>query len=333
MIEQLTETHPGILEKALAMLESGMTQTAIAKHFDISRDRLRTLFRKNQINVDDYKIAKITDDTVRQAIQLYLSGKTWEEVEKTLGHRQDTIKSIAGKLGYDISALIKTKRLHSWDGREFGSWKVVPGTTGLKGTGTVMTECVCGKRVVSLKSNLLSHASRSCGCVGLKKDTRGDQSKHMKWTCLETGEVVATTCALAKLLNVKNPTLYRQAARLLDYEDPLGYTWRPSPYLHQASEDNRSLLPELNYIRELIETGKTIPEIARILKVDYQRFYKFAKKQDLIFNPTNAVSNDEVIKIRRMHEEGITGANIGRQLGVSAQVVSRIINGRTYTNV
>ena len=330
----LTNTHPGIIDEVAELLDKGMNKSAIARHLGISRDRLRTFLKKHDL--DNIKPApQISEVQLNEIVQLYMEGKTWEEVTDVTGFSLHSIKTYIKKYGLDLNQISATHRLHRWDGRVFSSWAVVPGTTGTKGPGTVMTECVCGKRVVNLKSNLLSSASKSCGCIGFKKDTVGHDSSHFKWTCLETGEVVDTTLGLARQLNVRNPTMYRYAYRGQDYEDHLGYTWRPSLYKRELTH-RRDLTPHLDFIRFRLADGKSFVAIAKELKVDLAFMYKFAAIHNLkskFVSGHSILEDEQVHAIRKMHSDGMEPVAISCVFNVRPNIVYNILKGRTYASV
>ncbi len=328
----LIETHPGILEQVKDLMSAGMSKSAIAKHLGISRDRLRTFLQKN--GLDNKKpTPQISEVQLNEIVQMYMDGKPWDEVTAVTGFSLHMIRTHINKYGLDLSQISATHRLHRWDGRVFGSWTVVPGTTGINGHGTVMTECVCGKQVMNLKSNLLSGASQSCGCIGLKKDTVGHDSTHYQWTCLETGEVVETTLALSKQLNVNSQGLYRRAFKQEDFEDHLGYTWHASQY-QRENVGRRDLTPDLDFIRYRLDDGKSFVAIAKELDVELAHMYKFAAKHGLSSNykpPGRSGPLDEaqVQSIRQMHIDGAAAMAISAELDLKPNVIYNLLKGKS----
>ena len=330
----LTESHPGILDQVRGFLDEGLSKAQIARRLEISRDRLRTLMKKYDLCDGYVRKPPVAEESVNAAFDLFVAGTSWKDIQGMTGIDSHAIRRAGVLYGYDIKEMSRIHRLHRWDGRVFGSWSVVSGTTGIEGSGTVMTECVCGKRVVNLKSNLLSSASQGCGCIGYKIDTVGDNSQHYQWTCLETGEVVETTNKLAKHLHVNNPALYRHAFRGTDFEDPLGYTWRSSKCVRELQQ-RRDLSPDLNFIREQLAVGQSFLSIAKMLDVEVATMYKFAYKHSLKsqFIHSNATATDKVLEVRRLHSYGMSQSAISIELCLSLNVVHNIVKGKTHTNV
>ena len=326
--------NPEIVDHIRDLMDQGLTKSAIARHIGISRDRLRTIMAKSGLD-DEYERPPVaTPEQVTEAIALYTSGFEWELVEDKLQISRHSLRRAIVNAGHVLKDITKQHRLHRWDGKVFGSWTVVPGTTGINGHDTVMTECVCGKQVISLKSNLLSRASKSCGCIGFKMNTVGDNSSHHLWTCLETGEVVETSFQLAKKLGIKNAKLYRIAARGEDYEDDLGYTWRASLSIRKMPH-RRDLIAELDFIRDELAAGKSLAAIGTELDVALPTIYKFAKDHNLSGSKkgSSILEDADVVQIRKLKLQGFSPITISLQMNVRPGVIYDVLSGKTYTHV
>jgi hypothetical protein len=120
-----------------------------------------------------------------------------------------------------------TATADKWAGRVFGLWTVLPNSYERDPDNSnkchVECRCECGTvRRVSV-GNLLSGASRGCGC----RSSTG-QRVRIPWSCAATGERFTTTAGLARHLGVNNLTLIRQLNKGRTYTDAQGRVWEPN---------------------------------------------------------------------------------------------------------
>lgn len=333
-MQPLTETHPEILEHVKSLLDQGLTKSAVARELNISRDRLRTLMKMHGLDLTYSRPIPISEEAVKAVVDLVLTGVSWKDAEQQLGIPNGQARIHAKTYGYKVSEIVSIGRSHAWDGRVYGSWRILPGTTGIHRSHFVEAQCVCGKRAVLNKSNLLSGASQSCGCIGLKKNTTGDMSQHYQWTCLETGEIVPTTLELSRRLQLKTALLYRRAHLNKIYEDALGYTWQPSLYVKEMPH-RRDLMPYIDLIKKQLNNGSSVAALARSLDVDLAHMYRFTQQHNLgISTKGNSLfKSDDVKLIRTLATQGSTPIELSMQFDVKPNVIYNILSKRTYADV
>ena len=325
-LDRNSEQDAGIVQTAL--LDCNGNQTIASKMLGISRDRISTFIKKWDLTVPDGRIPKLLIDEIVQRITSGASN--WLSEAAALGHHSGKLTNDASFYGYDCRQITAQRSANAWNGRVFGHWEVVTGT---KRPHHVDVQCVCGVVKTLPTSNLLSHASRSCGCIGLKISTIGHGSQHFKWQCVETGEEVATTLQLAKQLQVLPANVYHAANRLQDYVDPQGLTWRCSKY-QQTTDRIQALFDNRERIQQMLDSGISFTKVADEFKVSQPTLCRFAQLHGFKSNYAAKLLTAEAVQhIRELGKEGLSVSEISDRVGSTIAVIQNVIRGKTYANV
>lgn len=195
---------PSVATNIQLMLDEGETIMGISRRIGVSRDRIRTVIRKYKLDKPD-KYSLRTRSEVTGWVEKLIKGQTYAELSDEVGLSREKIRNYLEHYGFSTKEIKKLKSEHKHDGRKFGYWTVLPGSHTNKNNNAVLTcECICGEiRQVSL-SNLIGGCSKSCGCKGYAERTT------YPWRCVETGEVIPSTKALAEKLGLNPLWVYRQ---------------------------------------------------------------------------------------------------------------------------
>lgn len=211
---------PEKLQQIRKWREAGETLSAIGRYLDISRERVRQICEKNGIPT----VSEMRDDKAQQAIDLLKTGLTRAEASEKAGISPGTLRRYADKHQIDLEEIVREARKHRFDGRTFGWWTVLDGTYHYDpdhpNQRTVECVCKCGVQKTVQINNLLNCVSRGCGCRN--KNGR----KRTPWVCVETGEQMSSSFALAKHLEVNPILLYRRLNKGKSFTKD-GQTWKP----------------------------------------------------------------------------------------------------------
>lgn len=218
--------------KSIAMIrslyEAGNSHAKVAKRFGVTRQAMQQYCKRHGLCSFLTSPRSPADDDVRAFAQLlrteYIS---MGDAAERVGFALATLQKHAERLGIDTEAAQAIGMSHRLDGQRFGMWETLDGTFAVvRGfRTTVRCRCDCGTVRDVWVSNLHSGLSRGCGCRSTKS---GNARRYVvPWRCLDTGETLRTSLALAKRAGVSSACIGGRAALGKAYLDPEGLTWVP----------------------------------------------------------------------------------------------------------
>ena len=222
----MSATTPEAQADITARRQAGESMAAIGRIHGISRERVRQLCDKWGVKCP-VDLRRVPEARLEQAVALIKEGASPRAAAKTVGIGDAPLRQRLKELGLDRESL----RPNLYDGRRFELWSVVAGSyrydTKNPHQRSVECRCECGTiRRVGIH-NLLSGASRGCGC---RSKTGSSVTRvRVPWICQQTGEQLPHTTALAKRAGVSPLPLYRRLHRGTAFVDPQGNTWTAQP--------------------------------------------------------------------------------------------------------
>ena len=229
----MSATTPEARADITARRQAGESMAAIARIHGISRERVRQLCDKWGVKCP-VDLRRVPEALLDQAVALVKEGAPTRAAAKAVGISDLPLRQRLKELGLDL----ESRRLHRYDGRVFDLWTVVAGgydsSPENHNKRSILCRCVCGtERRVGL-GNLLSGASRGCGCRSKGGSTV--PRVRVPWVCEQTGEQLPNTSALALRAGVSSATVYRRLHRGRAFIDSQGNIWTAQP--EQAVDHN-----------------------------------------------------------------------------------------------
>lgn len=228
MSRQGIATDPLVVADITARRRAGESFAAIAARHGVTRERIRQLCCRWGVEPD--KPAGLSDAQLLTAVEFLRAGdRTLEEAADFLGVASSTLRAAAKRRGIDLNAAREEGRTHKYDGQTFDLWTVVPGSYVLtrenRTARSVECRCACGTVKRVLLHNLLSRASRGCGCRNTSDSLHG--RKRVPWVCQQTGERVENTAELADRLEINYMIAMRRRNKGESIADSNGNVWVP----------------------------------------------------------------------------------------------------------
>lgn len=264
--------NPEVLDEFIKLVESGATQTAIGKHFGVSRDVVRTLIKKYKVKPIQ-KEEQYQQEDVDLIVKRIIHGEPILDLVKETGFKdRRNFNEFLAKFGYSMQDIKQQRSKHLHDNKVFSYWKVVPGTHGIiEGTTErgVLCRCICGvERAVRL-TNLISGASQSCGCIGYNERT------NTAWKNADTGEVVPTSKALLNKVSHGILALYRFHTKKVPVVDTDGQLWEP---IDTNEFITRGCCWENTVTHQIVFTTKDLADQANVNR--HTLYWQFTKAKD-----------------------------------------------------
>lgn len=252
--------------------EAGESLAQIGKVYGVSRERIRQL-------CDMWgAVAPKKVSCARAAVELVLSYAvdSLSEAAREGNCSTDALKAELRRQGYDVEQVKADLMAHRYDGQSWGDWSALDGGYVYESQNRrwVRCRCVCGTERLVSAGNLLNRMTLGCGC---RNST--DRRRRIPWVCVETGERVENTAALAKHLGINQLMLYRRLRRGEPYIDSQERRWDALPEQaapHRPDEDHLKKLKTREGLPVVcVETGERWPsgsKAAAALGVNAQTF-------------------------------------------------------------
>jgi hypothetical protein len=209
-----------------ARREAGESYAAIAATYGVSRQRIQQLCAQLGVT-SPVDLRRTSEALLDQAVALIREGAAPRAAAKTIGIGTRALHTRLQELGLDR----ESTRPNIYDGRRFELWSVVAGSYRYAAEKpnhrSVECRCECGTIRRVRISNLLSGASRGCGCRS--KTGSAITRVRVPWICRQTEEQMPNTAALAKHAGVSPLVVYRRLRRGTDFIDNQGNTWTAQP--------------------------------------------------------------------------------------------------------